>query len=537
MGIFSDKCRALIDPNTGNCLTGEALEKAKQDPKWPTCGYRVKKAARRCSKCGAPSPRGWRKCPSCGKWVGVESGHCWSCGTNLHPDDQVAMADGHWQKPVGVLARRVDVGDVKQLLHKGKIIVEEGSSAILLQGGKFKDLLQAGVHTLDSLGRRINNWGDPPPRVVVMVDSGDLVFPIRVEDLRSSEDFPVELYAEAVIRLCPGGKQAHAFMENVFKDSRELSFEDFEDLLKNEIRYAVKNTCNTSTVEDLFRDPLLRSRIEDELSQVMKVSQERYGFTVIRVSSAEFSGKEYEMLRQKNSEVEIKRRQIEFDEKLRQLLSKENMEKFSSEAELEEYVAQLAQEKEVKDEHRDQELSLLKLAHRGEVDVVEAEQAMAAEMAKTSHDIGVKLKWDDYGRGKLVEDAKAEAEVDRIWLKVRQEKEELKRKQLEEEMNLLEGKDLQTLLAVLPEEKHASLLKLNERLMTKGLSQEQILALAAKDNPELAAVLLEQTRLEAKDRDKDWEERKKLLDEQAERLEKVMTKALESKSPDIKIIK
>ena len=46
MGIFSDACQALVDPATGRCLSGERLEQAKQDPKAPRCGHRVKKKAR-----------------------------------------------------------------------------------------------------------------------------------------------------------------------------------------------------------------------------------------------------------------------------------------------------------------------------------------------------------------------------------------------------------------------------------------------------------------------------------------------------------
>ena len=528
MGIFSDRCRALINPETGKCLSGEALEKARQEPKWPRCGYRVKKAARRCSKCGSPAPGGWAKCAACGKWVGVESGFCWNCSAALHPEDRTALADGRWQKPAGVLAKRVEVGDVKRMLHKGKIIVEEGSAAILLQAGKCRDLLKPGDYTLESLAHRINHWGDPPPRTVVFVDAGDLILPVRVEDLRAAEDIPVQLYAELIVRVVPDEKAAKAFTANVLKDAREISFAAFADVLKGEIRYAVRNLCNTTTVEDLFKDPEVRLRIEDELQRVVSESQERYGFQLLRVSSAEFTGKEYEWLRQRNGEHEIKRQQLEFDQRLRELVSKDRMQEFATEKDLEEYVAQLAQEKEVNDEHREQELALLKLTHRGEIDAKDAALAMAAEMEKTAHDIGIKLKWDEYTRSRLVEQAKTEAEVTRIWLKVREEKERLKLQRLADEMKLYEGKDLQTLIAVLPDEKQAGLLKLNEQLMTKGMTQQQILAFAAKDNPDLARILIEQARAEGKDREKDWEERKQLLDEQAERLERVMTKALET---------
>ena len=539
MGIFADRCRALIDPATKKCLSGEELQKARQERKWPRCGHRVKKSARRCSQCGGAAPGGWAKCPGCSKWVGVESEFCWNCGNALHPEDRTALADGHWQKPVGLLAKRVEVGDVQKMLHKGKLIVEEGSAAILLQGGKYRDVLKPGQHTMDSLGRRINNWGDPPPRTVILVDSGDLCLPVRVEDLRAAEDIPVQLYAEIVVRLAPNEKRAEALVQNVIKDARELGYDAFTEFLKGEIRYAVRNLCNTTTIEDLFKDPEVRVRIEDELQRVVADSQERYGFELVRVSSAEFTGKDYELLRQKNAEIEIKRRQIEFDQRLRDMVSQNRMKEFATEKELEEFVTQLANEKDVTDEHREQELALLKLTHRGELDSKAAALAIAAEMEKTAQEMGIKLKWDDYTRSKLIEDAKAEAEVTGIWLKVREEKERLRLQRLEEEEKLrlqsladeakiYEGKDLQTLVALLPEEKQHALLKLNEQLMTKGMSQDQILALAARDNPELARVLLEQARTEGMDKEKDWEDRKNLLDAQADRLERIMTKALET---------
>lgn len=62
MGLFADRCESLIDPRTGDALTGAALEAAVQDPKTPRCGNRVPKAARVCTKCGHAAPGGWWKC-------------------------------------------------------------------------------------------------------------------------------------------------------------------------------------------------------------------------------------------------------------------------------------------------------------------------------------------------------------------------------------------------------------------------------------------------------------------------------------------
>ena len=85
MGIFFDTCNALIDPTTGRALTGEALERAQNDPKWPRCGNRVSKRARFCNACGKPAPGGWWKWPQCGKWIGNDSHFCPHCNAPLYP--------------------------------------------------------------------------------------------------------------------------------------------------------------------------------------------------------------------------------------------------------------------------------------------------------------------------------------------------------------------------------------------------------------------------------------------------------------------
>ena len=64
-----------------------------------------------------------------------------------------------------------------------------------------KDVLGPGRHTLDSTARRINHWGDPPPRTVVLLDNGDFVVPLRIEALRTSENCTIERYTEVCLHF------------------------------------------------------------------------------------------------------------------------------------------------------------------------------------------------------------------------------------------------------------------------------------------------------------------------------------------------
>ena len=560
MGIFSDTCQALVDPATGRALRGEALEEAKKNPKAPRCGNSVKKAARFCGKCGNGAPGGWWQCPGCGKWVGNESNFCWNCNKPMHPEQRTGMSGGVWQKSAEVFAEKFDAGDIKLLLKGSGLVVEAGTAAILTDGGRFKDVLMPGRYNLDGLARKINNWGDPPPRTVVLVENGDVVVPLRIDNLRSADGFPVEFYTEVAFHFTE--KRAEAFLENLFKSRERLSAKEIADILGREIVYAVQNVCHTTNMEDLVKDPQRRTRLEDELSSILGKTLERYGLEIVRVPSAEFTGKEYEQLAAKSGELEIKRRELEFGQRMRELVSSEKMHGFKSENELEEYVRQMAQEKNIAAAQRDVELKRLLQVNRRELEASEVSWQMAQEMEKISHQIGLKLKWDEYTNGKLrtdttlqielkelddtyrrtrkLEDAQVDAKAREIafgaeakeveaaidW---RAKKQAVERTNLAETAKILEGKSIETLIGLIDDPaKREQLLALNKQTGMKGLSKEQILAQNAVDSPELARLLAEMERNKNTDRDREWDERKKMQEDMANRLERVMKMALET---------
>ena len=224
MGIFSDECTALIDKNTGAALTGEALEQARRDPTWPRCGHQVSKRARFCSACGSPAPGGWWKCPSCNKCIGNDSHFCPHCNTPLYPEDRVNIAGGVWHKQPVFYAQRFEAGDIKRELIQN-LQVQEGTAAILMDAGEVNDVLEAGSHNLDTLSRRINWFGNPPPRSVVLIDVGEVVVPLHIEGLRTAEHFPIEFYGEVILRFTGGKDAARAFVSNILKGERDCTFD------------------------------------------------------------------------------------------------------------------------------------------------------------------------------------------------------------------------------------------------------------------------------------------------------------------------
>ncbi len=471
MGLFHDKCTAIVDRATGEALTGEALEAAHTlltgvdrsgnpvhlhgvDAEavlatrgWGICGQPVSKKARFCRSCGTGAPNGWIKCPACGKWIGNDARYCPHCNHPLHPEERVDIAGGVWDRAPGVFAQRFECGEDERQLKEG-IMVQEGTVAILLDGGRQTHVLGPGRHTPEGTLRAINWFGNPPPRSVVLVASGDMVFTVTFQGLRSAEELPVSATADVTLRFVSG--KAGAFLENFLKERRVVSAEAVCQWLMAEAQEAVKDIALQSTIEDLVKDPERRPRLEATLSKALGELLARNGLSLVRVGAVEFGGPDYERMRAKYAELDKARRELEFKRaNLALIVSEEEtdladakareerniadgQDRASREAEdaefhakkeqeVADYLAQLAQEKELADIERSEEAQMALRASSGRLARKDAELEAAArlerdarEMETLAHKLGLDLQLKDYYRDALLKDAEAAARVEAV---------------------------------------------------------------------------------------------------------------------------
>ena len=314
MGIFSNRCEALVNPVTGKALYGAALEEARQKPNWPRCGYSVKKAAHVCSMCGAPAPGGWWRCPTCGKWVGSDSRFCAYCNAPLHPDERLAIAGGVWHKTPEIFAQRIEVSDISTLSQSG-LQVQAGTVAILLDAGAVKDILDAGRYNLESLARKINWFNNPPPRSVVLMDSGEVALPISFDGVLTKSKELAKAYVEVIVRFVGGKDAAANFIANVLKGERSFSFANIVDRLEPLFRLAVADMCAESTLEELAGDLWRRARLRDTIMRLLEDDLQATGLSVVRISSCEFTNPEYEARVRDMVEREKQRRIEELEQR------------------------------------------------------------------------------------------------------------------------------------------------------------------------------------------------------------------------------
>ena len=409
----------------------------------PQCHSKVSKRARFCSKCGRGAPEGWFKCPQCGNWVGNDSNYCPHCNHPLHPTERIDLAGGVWDRESGLFAQRFDLGDVRFVKENG-LLIQEGTAAVLIDGGKQAKVLGPGRHKPEGLLRTINWFGDPPPRSVVMVDSGDCVFRVDFtglnsgglasSEVRSAEELKVTAVAEVTLRFDAG--HADDFLGNFVKDLRKIEAKDVISMLYEEALSAVRDLCLQSTIEDLVKDPGRRERFEDAISRALKDPLRRYGLELVRVGAVEFISPAYEELRTQFGELEQRRRQVEFDKKQLELVAEIDANdkadklrfgersddylkaKTKREHETADYLAQLAQEKELGDLARSEESQIAILVSRGEVSAADAKQKLARqaeqhvfEMRGLANKLELDLTLKNYTREQLIADAENKAKL------------------------------------------------------------------------------------------------------------------------------
>ena len=488
MGLFSDTC--------------------------PECGNKVSKKARFCSKCGRGAPDGWTKCPQCGKWVGNDSKFCPHCNHPLFPEDRIDLAGGVWARKPGEFARRFELDDVRFMKENG-LMVQEGTVAVLLDGGKEVKELGPGRHHPTGTLRTINWFGNPPPRSAVMVDAGECVFrvdftgktsgvgDVASAPLRSAEELEVGCVAEITLRFVPG--RADDFIANVMKESRSVATKDVCALIYENALSAVRDLCAQSKIEDLVKDPERRERFEDAITRALRDSMKDWGLEIVRTGAVEFYGSAYEEVRAKYGELEKSRRLVEFGKAQLEVLAAQADQDAAAgkrdaqrDQETKEYLEQLAQEKELSELERSQELAIAVRVSKGEISAAEAKLAAAREledhaknMTALAHKLELDLTLRNYDREQLIADAENKAKLAAIGRDERLKDEKLVTTVVGEKLSQAKIQDeierIRIVREIWEQDKYLDLRKKKNEIKNAEL-RERAGILAGKSELELAAL-------------------------------------------------
>lgn len=561
MGFFSDRCNTPVDPATGRALSGEALQTALQNPKAPRCRAAVKKKAKFCSTCGSPAPGGWRRCPNpkCRKWVGNESEFCPHCRQALNPGDRFEVVNGRWQRPAGELARRFETLNLLDDIKRNGLVIDAGTRALLLDGGKVKDVLEAGTHSLESLGHKVNHWGNPPPRTVVLVDASEQILPLVGHNLRDARHQAVNLNLTLRWSLGRKERQMEAFFVEVLKGEERLRGDAVNDGLEEELSSVLKVAVANLDGESLLRDPEGREKLHQELGERLQQSLATYGLELTRVTALEVSMPEIEALLDREGAGTRERRGLD--------LEKEELERAAVAEAMRTRRAFESRETQAQTGH---EAKLRDLAREGET----LDASHGVRMTKAEQELELQNRLKDNERDNRKRDALSDDEIDRLThqrsldkdlseheLNVRKTKDALELRKLknaqthedkQKEIELLSMKakvlaDLkpEVLLALEPDPSVRRDLQGFFELRAKGeMSPETLLVLLAEKSPQAGQALFQKAGLDRQAWENLIQTQRQDLREALDRQERLFNKAQETTSQaaksggaDVQIIK
>lgn len=564
--------------------------------KCSACGAEVNRGAGFCPQCRAPMPGARVVCPACGQSNKGSAKFCSQCRTSLMPKPEAEAAtdqQNRWKRPPDEFARRIEAGDLNSLLQPG-LVVEAGTQALIFQAGALAATVSQG--TFD-LSRPLPGVDAAVPATAIVMDAGDTTLSLLYSELRSREDVPVDVIVEVTVGLADAvalyTNLMHGRESLTIAALADMVWAAGANVVQASLRSAGINELdgNLPLKADLERD--LRTHMDTALQRngLRLIDLRFLDFQSPMYEKVRQRRAETFIAQERITDIE---QRAALNQRLRETLTRERLHKFSSATDLEEFVRQTEHELGMKQVIRREEMEELKRTYENKRDDDELARKHLLEKLELEHDLVMRrlnwsgerekldhqieqqrktleaqqqMEWSTFQqqlqkrgalRGESVEDARSKAEEVRIKMGLAGEALELRAKRAAQEHDeesrriqreqeekdreaarLREAQDQaarheQERIRALSEAEQARLAAdLKKTEIFQGMSDEQILALMAKDSPHVAEAIAERARAQAQAQAASSQEVKALYERvlagkesEADRLERIMGQAL-----------
>ena len=560
--------------------------------KCSACGAEVNRGAGFCPQCGVAIPGARVVCPACGQANKGTAKFCSQCRTPLMPKPEAEAATdqrNRWKRPLDEFARRIETGDLNTLLQPG-LVVEPGTQALIFQAGVLAATVSQGAF---DLSRPLPGVDAAVPATAIVMDAGDTTLSLLYSELRSREDVPVDVIVAVTVALADAvalyTNLMHGRESLAVTALADMVWAAGANVVQARLRSAGVNELdgNLQLKADLERD--LRTHMDTALQRnglrlidLRFVEFQSPMYEKVRQRRAETF-----VAQERIADAE---QRAVLNQRLRDTLTRERLHKFTTATDFEQFVRQTEHELGLKQVIRREEMEELKrtyenkrdddeLARKHLLEKLELEQDLAmrrlnwsGERDKLDHQIEQQRKslqaqqqmeWSKFqqelqARGSLreesVADARSKAEEVRIKMglagealdlrakRAAQEHDEqsrrIQREQEEKDRDSARLRETQELVARHEQERIRALSEAEQARLAadlkkteifQGMSEEQILALMAKDSPHVAEAIAERARAQAQTKAASSEEVKALYERvlagkesEADRLERIM---------------
>lgn len=225
-----------------------------------------------CSKCDMPVGADHKFCPNCGARMTQSA----EDRARAAPVPEKSGKIRVWQRDPLDFAHRFEVSDIKGLFSK-KISVMSGTKAIFLQGGRFSGELTPGTYTVGGLTDAIRNLNFGERATVILVDNSDVRLDFRIGGLRTEENFDSGVIGKMVVDV----EAPILFANNLMKGRERITTSDIEAMLEDEISNLLQSKVRQYSFEDLYGNLELKKEIEQDFEYMLRTTLERTGLKLV----------------------------------------------------------------------------------------------------------------------------------------------------------------------------------------------------------------------------------------------------------------
>ncbi|MFB6114671.1 MAG: SPFH domain-containing protein [Candidatus Nanohalobium sp.] len=433
-----------------------------------------------------------------------------------------------WDHETDEIAERVELDEVnnddliKRIQGKKEVKVEEGTRALLLHDGRLVSTLDPGRHTLDSHWQKIKEARRGKDLTIILVDKASKTAEFEYEGLRSESDFEFSAVTDFDIRV----KNLETFYTSFMQRRSGIKVTDIESELRDAIKNILESTLNEYSYDDLYGNQEVLKKIRREVKNRSRYIFDEYGLELVRLRFFDYEDN-LEEVREKKREQKKQLMEeetvVEAEEEregLRERMS--DVKKSKVERETEEDIKEIEEEERLKEKAEKAERNIKQEAQ-------ETKQKLEESEVEHEEDIKDTKKERKIGRRDTEWEQDKKEMSDLVDVKKEMDEAKLDRKEREEE---IEGKkienrdeaDIETLASL--ESTDESLEELAKMKKAENLSAEQLEALGAEENDELAKA--RQKAHQSESDEKRLEERKEMQDEMKDVMESAMEKMSET---------
>jgi len=549
--------------------------------KCSVCGAENDKKSKFCSQCG--SPLAGVVCSNCGMTIRANYKFCPNCGapiTQFTEQGSRAVPTAEekgkirvWQRNPNDFAQRFEVSDIKGFFSK-KLTVMPGTKALFLQGGRFSGELPPGTYTVGGLIQVIKTLNLAEKATVILVDDSDVGLDFNIGGLRTRENFDAGVKGKIVVNI----EEPILFFNNFMKGREHIAITDIEVMLRDEMRNLLQSKIKQYSFEDLYGNLDLKKELEQDFEHLLKTTLSRVGLKPVYmpyfdydesywkdlIEKRAYIGKEGAKLGLEERVESLEDKRLGLTKRMRARLTDDKMDELRNAEELEKFLHELDKDKVIREnemidlkrifeENREdrafaRELMLKRVEQGYELDMEMERHLHKLEMERKAHELKLEKE-----RKEDEEDARAAREGIGLLREMKAVKREdvagyqrLELEKLQREAELeeqrLKARSAATdeaLISMVEGKQAEHLSELARMKLATGLTDEQILALGARDSAAIAEAFKEKYKSKsAEEIMKMYEDRlgdkdafvraiQEMADRGGDRIERMAAKALE----------